>query len=145
MVRLAITILSKSFLMIIIRCYLEAKLCGWAHRLVTGGFFDWGLGPITASLPSGHHVYAFQPGTNNKLVVATNLGIYYGTLGGVAYNQFTEISRNLTITQCYTVATGGLKRKVLTGTQGDGTWYISGLGNTPQYGERLTVDMEGHA
>lgn len=101
-----------------------------------GGFFDWGLGPITASLPSGHHVYAFQPGTNNKLVVATNLGIYYGTLG-VAYNQFTEISRNLTITQCYTVATGGLKRKVLTGTQGDGTWYISGLGNTPQYGEKI--------
>lgn len=108
----------------------------------TGGFFDWGLGPITAFLPAGHHVYAFQPGTSNKLAVATNRGVYFGTLG-TQNNEFTSISRNLATTQSYTVASGGLKRKVLTGTQGDGTWYISGQGNTTRTGTKIEVSNGG--
>lgn len=110
----------------------------WLGQRIEGttGYFDWGLGPITAFLPIGHHVYAFQPGSTNKVAVATNMGISFGTVSSGS-TDFTRINRNLAITQSYTVANGGLKSRVLTGTQGDGTWYVSGQGNTPETGTKI--------
>jgi len=107
----------------------------WLGQRIAGtsGFFDWGLGPVTAYLPVGHHLYEFQPGTNNKIAVTTNNGIYYGTVEAGS-NDFIGINRNFAITQSYTVGVGGIKRKFITGVQGDGTWFVNGLGNTTQYG-----------
>lgn len=116
----------------------------WLGQRVEGttGYFDWGLGPVTAFLPVGHHVYAFQPGTTNKLAVASNRGISYGTVE-LGATEFIPINRNFAITQSYTVSSGGLKKRVLTGTQGDGTWYISGEGNTAQAGEKIESSNGG--
>jgi hypothetical protein len=116
----------------------------WLGQRVEGttGYFDWGLGPVTAFLPVGHHVYAFQPGTTNKLAVGTNRGISYGKVE-LGATEFTRINRNFAITQSYTVGTGGLKKRVLTGTQGDGTWYISGEGNTAQAGTKIEASNGG--
>lgn len=117
----------------------------WQGQRVQGttGFFDWGLGPIAGFIPSGHHAYVFQPGTENKLVVATNRGLFYGT-PAPGFTAFTNINRNLAITQSYTVASGGLKRKVITGTHGDGMWYISGRGNTVRNGTKFDVNSGGY-
>jgi photosystem II stability/assembly factor-like uncharacterized protein len=116
----------------------------WLGQRVEGttGYFDWGLGPVTAFLPAGHHVYAFQPGTTNKLAVASNRGVSYGTVAPGA-TEFGEINRNFAVTQSYTVGSGGLKKRVLTGTQGDGTWYISGDGNTAQAGAKIEASNGG--
>lgn len=116
----------------------------WLGQRIEGttGYFDWGLGPATAFLPAGHHVYAFQPGTNNKVAVATNRGVSFGTVGsGTA--DFNSINRNFAVTQSYTVASGGLKKRVITGTQGDGTWYVSGTGNTIETGTKIEVSNGG--
>lgn len=112
----------------------------WEGKRVGGnaGFFDWGLGPVTAFLPVGHHVYAFQPGSATNLAVATNRGISYGTVGAGSAD-FTRINRNFAITQSYTVGITGLRKKVITGTQGDGTWLVTGQGNTERAG--IKFDM----
>jgi photosystem II stability/assembly factor-like uncharacterized protein len=116
----------------------------WLGQRIGGttGYFDWGLGPITAFLPVGHHIYAFQPGSSSKLAVATNRGVYYGSVGsGTA--EFNGINRNLAITQSYTVGITGLRQKVVTGTQGDGNWYVSGEGNTEKAGTKFDFATGG--
>lgn len=116
----------------------------WLGQRIGGttGYFDWGLGPITAFLPVGHHIYAFQPGTSSKLAVATNRGVYFGTVGS-GTTDFNGINRNLAITQSYTVGITGLRKKVVTGVQGDGNWYISGDGNTERAGEKFDFATGG--
>ncbi|MFP4470579.1 MAG: T9SS type A sorting domain-containing protein [Bacteroidales bacterium] len=108
------------------------------------GYFNWGSGPISQGgssfldyfMPYYHHDYTFQPGSNNKLVAATNKGITHVvfTAEGVEY---TQINKKLSIAQSYTVGTSGSRHYILTGTQGDGTYYVDGTGNTPETGVQI--------
>ncbi len=109
------------------------------------GYYNWGSGPISqggtpfldAYLPFSHHDYVFQPGSNNKLAIATNNGIYYGVFKSTGV-EFSGINRKLSITQSYTVGTSGSRHYVITGTQGNGVVYIDGEGNTPETGNQIT-------
>ena len=111
----------------------------------TSGFYNWGSGPVSTSqinesstyyLPSGHHKYIFSPGSSTKIAVATDRGVSLGTFTATNI-EFQRINRNLVITQCYTVGVSGNRQDLLCGSQGDGTLYISGNGNTPQYAEQI--------
>ena len=110
-----------------------------------GGFYDWGSGSVSSSLydesstyylPSGHHKYVFSPGSSTKIAIATNKGVSLGTFIENSI-EFQRINRNLSITQCYTVGPAGNREELLCGAQGNGTQYISGNGNTPQYAEQI--------
>ncbi len=117
----------------------------------TSGFYDWGSGEVSSSmfdesspyyLPSGHHKYVFRPGTSSKFAIATNRGISMGTFTNTNI-EFQRINRNLAITQCYTVGISANRQEILCGAQGDGTQYISGNGNTPQYAEQILTGNGG--
>ncbi|OYT14271.1 MAG: hypothetical protein B6I19_00840 [Bacteroidetes bacterium 4572_114] len=111
----------------------------------TNGYYIWGAGPVTSpfNVPSGHHKYAFRPGSNSQLVVATDNGITLMKFSASG-NEFTNLSNGLNITQCYTVGPSGARHELLCGTQGDGTQYISGHGNTPEYAEKIFGQTGGY-
>jgi hypothetical protein len=111
----------------------------------TGGYYNWGSGAVSSSffdeastyyLPTGHHRYVFSPTSSSKLAIATDRGVSLGTVTSTGVN-FQRINRNLSITQCYTVGVSGNRKEFLCGAQGNGTQYISGNGNTPQYAEQI--------
>jgi len=105
----------------------------------SNGYYDWGAGSIsTGYLPTGHHKYVFKPGSSLKFIAATNIGISLVTLKSSG-NEFQWLGRGLNITQCYTVGPSGNPHELLCGAQGDGTQYISGQGNTPEYAELLVA------
>ena len=109
------------------------------------GFYIWGAGPVTSAfnIPSGHHKYVFRPGFNSQLVVATDRGISLMKFSASG-NEFNNISNGMSITQCYTVGPSGNRHELLCGTQGDGTQYISGHGNTPEYAEKIFGQTGGY-
>ena len=111
-----------------------------------GGYYNWGSGAVSSSffdesstyyLPTGHHRYVFNPAINSKFAIATNRGVSLGTVTQTGLS-FQRINRNLSITQCYTVGISGNREEFLCGAQGNGTQYISGNGNTPQYAEQIS-------
>ncbi len=128
----------------------------WLGKRIEGfpGFYDWGSGPISyyfyfqtdpSYLPLGHHKYVFQPGSNNKIAIATNLGVSTGVFSSEGAS-FTRIIKNLNITQFYTVGVSGFKHELLGGAQGDGIQYISGHGNTEMTAEKFIIgDVSGGA
>jgi hypothetical protein len=85
---------------------------------------------------TNHHQYAFRPGFNNQLVVATDGGIYFAEYDGNLY-YFQSRNKNLNVTQFYTLGVTGEVAEAMGGTQDNGTQYISGKGNTPKKGEDL--------
>jgi hypothetical protein len=111
----------------------------------SNGFFDWGAGPISTSFyaPTGHHKYVFQPGSSTQLIMATNIGV---TLMKFQqnFNEFQWLGKGLNITQCYTVGPSGYPHELLCGAQGNGTQYISGNGNTPEYAEKIFGKTGGY-
>lgn len=109
------------------------------QRIYETGYFDWSNGPITSGfffegyplyLPTGHHSYVFAPGSNSRLTVATSNGVYTGSIVDNEPN-FGPMNKVLAITQSYTVGVGGTSHSIITGTQGNGVQYISGLTNRP--------------
>jgi hypothetical protein len=111
----------------------------------TNGYFDWGAGAISSAfvLPTGHHKYVFKPGSSSKFIAATNKGISLVSLK-TSGNEFQWLGRGLNITQCYTVGPSGNPHELLCGAQGDGTQYISGQGNTPEYAEQIFAGTGGY-
>ena len=108
------------------------------------GYYNWGSGPISQGfssfldyyIPYYHHDYMFQPGSNNRMIAATDKGITYGVFSAERV-EFTQINKKLSITQSYTVGASGSRHYFITGTQGDGTYYVDGTGNTPETGQRI--------
>lgn len=83
-----------------------------------------------------HHLYVFRPGYNDQFVAATDGGIYSVTLSGSNYT-FQSKNKNLNVSQFYSLDITGEIPEVIGGTDGNGTQYISGVGNTPLKGEDL--------
>jgi len=104
----------------------------------SNSYFNWGAGPVSTGnqIPNGHHKYEFRPGSNSQLVVGSDNGVSLVKFG-TNFNEYQWLERGLSITQCYTVGPSGYPNELLTGAQGDGTQYISGNGNTPQYAEGI--------
>ncbi|MDP4281291.1 MAG: T9SS type A sorting domain-containing protein [Bacteroidota bacterium] len=124
----------------------------WGKRYDTTGYYNWeqvSFGAIESSneqyLPLYHHVYLFRPNTDNQFAVATDNGVYTGTIStdGITY---LPKSKNLSTTQFNSVAVSMYKDAVLGGGVSvgsqligsasqndakDGTqiWYESGAGN----------------
>nr|NQU90764.1 hypothetical protein [Bacteroidota bacterium] len=97
-----------------------------------GGYYNWGAGPITNgfNVPSGHHQYVFARNSNSKIAIATNRGVSFGIINTAGNYDFQNFVRGLSNTQSYTVGISGTKHGLLTGAQDNGTFYISGYGNT---------------
>lgn len=118
----------------------------WLGQKIDDGYYDWGNGPHFGSifLPSGHHSYVFAPGSNNKITVATNNGVYTGEISEtVIETEFRPLNKILSITQSYTVGVGGFDHSLLTGTQGTGVQYISGLLNDPKEATQILFGNGG--
>lgn len=114
------------------------------------GFYDWGAGPVSQGffsgeptyLPYSHHDYFFMPGSSGTLAIATNNGIFVGTTVPNGF-EYTPINKKLSITQSYTVGLSGFKHYFLTGTQGSGTVFVDGEGNTPETGQGIDFASGG--
>ncbi len=111
----------------------------------SNGYFDWGAGAISGSwnMPTGHHKYVFRPGSNSQVAVASDRGVTIMTFGD-NFNEFQWLESGLRITQSYTVAPSGNRHELLCGNQGDGTRYISGNGNTPEFSEKIFGKTGGY-
>ena len=113
--------------------------------LTSNGYFDWGSGAVSSgfNVPTGHHKYVFQPGSNSQLIIASNNGVTLMKFQS-NFNEFQWLGRGLNITQCYTVGPSGNPHELLCGAQGDGTQYISGQGNTPEYADKIFFGTGGY-
>ncbi len=121
------------------------------QKIYETGYYDWSNGPITSGnffegyplyLPTGHHSYVFAPGSNTRLTVATSNGIFTGTIVD-NFPTFEPMNKILAITQSYTVGVGGFDHSLLTGTQGKGVQYISGLLNDPKEATQILFGNGG--
>jgi hypothetical protein len=105
------------------------KSAGDANTLFNGIFNPY-------YVHTNHHQYAYRPGYNNQLVIATDGGIYFALFENSVYN-FQARNKNLNITQFYSLDVTGEVAEVLGGTQNNGTQYVSGKGNTPKKGSDM--------
>ncbi len=100
------------------------------------GFFQWtqkSLGSIPPQVfpsyvPSGHHVYAFKPGTGNEIYIGHDAGISAGIINSTNYDFITR-NKTYTTGQFSTVGFGGELKQFLGGSHGNGVQYVNGLGN----------------
>ena len=106
------------------------------------GYFSWSQKSNSSFFPmselylhSFHHDYAFRPGHSEEVYVATDGGIGKGTINGDFIFQTLNINYNSN--QFYSVGCSGEEKEIMGGSQGNGTIFISGVGNTYQTGERI--------
>ncbi len=82
-----------------------------------------------------HHDYVFRPGHPDEVFVATDGGIGKGTIDDEFI--FQTLNRNYNSNQFYSVGFSGEEKEIMGGSQGNGTIFISGEGNTTQAGESI--------
>lgn len=83
-----------------------------------------------------HHVYVFQPGSNNTFLIGTDGGVAFGVAETDEY-VFQQSNRNYYTTQFYSIGISGDKKYVTGGAQDNGTILITGTGNTERQGEEI--------
>jgi hypothetical protein len=117
-------------------------------KVGTSGYYQWlekSIGDATFIFNGtfnpfychpNHHLYVFRPGYNDQFVAATDGGMYSVSISGSTYT-FQSKNKNLNVSQFYSLDIAGEILEVIGGTEGNGTQYISGKGNTPQKGEDL--------
>lgn len=112
-------------------------------KVVENGLFSWelmsspggaGFSPIYVHY--GQQSIVFKPGDDNTFFLGTDGGIHKGTVNGNIYT-YTTNNRNYITSQFYTIAPSGGENRVLAGSQGQGTIFVSGEGNTTRQGETL--------
>ncbi|MCD4772837.1 MAG: T9SS type A sorting domain-containing protein [Bacteroidales bacterium] len=113
------------------------------------GYFSWSQRSNGLFFPmsdlylhSSHHDYVFRPGHPTEFFVATDGGIGKGNINGEFI--FQTLNKNYNSNQFYSVGFSGEEKETIGGSQGNGTIFISGEGNTFQTGENiLPVDNSG--
>lgn len=117
------------------------------------GYFNWGTGPVSSYqaselssfyLPRYHHKYVFNPTDPNKFIIGTNRGVFSGTLSGILPS-FQSINKGFNTTEFYSVGISGAKTQVIGGAQGNGYVFVSGYGNTNEFGERVWEGNGGYS
>lgn len=115
---------------------------GWRQVSTTSGF---GGGANPFYLHSDNHEMVFDPKNPNTAYIGNDGGIFKSTDHGYTW---TERNYDYRTYQFYAFGMGR-DRKLIGGTQDNGTTYIHGRGNTPAAGKRLLINSSyadgGHA
>lgn len=113
-------------------------------KIVDNGLFAWDVESLPYIIEDYEDIYlhygieriAFKPGSATEFFVATDGGLYSGTVSGDDF-VFGNSNRNFMSSQAYNVALSGQENRFLAGLQFEGVIYVSSLGNSPRQGEFL--------
>ncbi|MCD4734491.1 MAG: hypothetical protein K8R53_00480, partial [Bacteroidales bacterium] len=98
----------------------------WAQRSVGDG------DPITQYNQEfchvDHHLYAFRPNYGNEFAIATDGGVFYGSITNGVYS-FESLPINFVTTQYYVIAPSVHYDRIIGGTQDNGTLLSVPFGN----------------
>lgn len=126
-------ILINSYIMWEGRRVVEQGLYAWDAKSALN-MFDANGNPNTAYVHLGQHKLVFNPANASEFYVGTDGGIFKGAVSGNSYI-FENSNRNFITSRFYDIAPSGQENRVVGGSEGDGTIYVSSTGNTATQGE----------
>ncbi len=103
----------------------------WEWKRQTGWRKVDGFGPFY--IHSDKHAIAFDPVNPNIIYMTTDGGIHKSSDGGYTWQ---DMNKNYITTQFYGIGIGH-DRKIVGGTQDNGSWLLDGTGNTDKQGKVL--------
>ncbi len=114
------------------------------YRANGTGYFNWTKKSTGTSidiysdlyLHNDQHVYAFNPGNPNQVVIGTDGGVFLCNISGDDF-AFQNLNKLYNVTQFYSVGITSQKDVVAGGTQDNGSILIDGNSSTPNRGIAL--------
>jgi len=117
--------------------YLSGKNLWTGTRPNDLGNYSWenktGIGGAAWFINSNHHTCVFHPTNPNTVYIGTDRGVYR-SVNNLA--SFQNMNRHLDTEKVYSVAFNS-GRRILAGTQSNGTLFISETGNTDRQAARI--------